>query len=121
VFGIVAFLLVIVNTIFAQRSGVAWVRRSAWLLLLATLVQVALGGGAWVTKFGFATLGYVAVADSIQQVTLRTAHTVVGMLVFMTAVVHAVRVFRVDAASERKEQPLFGQPLVSAQAGGSAA
>jgi hypothetical protein len=36
-------------------------------------------------------------------------------------VVHAVRVFRVDATSERKEQPLFGQSLVSAQAGGSAA
>lgn len=121
VFGIVTFVFVIVNTVFSHRARVPWVRRSAWLLLAATLVQVALGGGAWVTKFGFATYGYVAVADSIQQVTLRTAHTVVGMLVFMTAVVHVVRVFRVDAVSERKEQPLFGQSLVSAQAGGSAA
>ena len=96
-FGIAALVFVILNAVVSHRSGVSWVRRSGWLLLVATTAQVALGGGAWVAKWGFAWTGYVAVADSIQQVALRTAHAVVGMVVFMTAVVHAVRVFRVDS------------------------
>jgi cytochrome c oxidase assembly protein subunit 15 len=98
-FGIAAFLFVILNAVVSHRSGVGWVRRSGWLLLVATTAQVALGGGTWVAKWGFAWTGYVAVADSIQQVALRTAHAVAGMVVFMTAVVHAVRVFRVDSVA----------------------
>jgi cytochrome c oxidase assembly protein subunit 15 len=129
VFGIASFAFVVVNTFIAHRTGVPWVRRSAWLLLAATVAQVALGAGAWITKFGLATLGYVAVADSIQQVTLRTAHTVVGMLVFMTAVVHAMRVFRVDAVGQAASLPTeagsFGQETqridCARLAGGSAA
>ena len=76
---------------------IRWLRRSGWTLLGVGLLQVVLGAGAWVTKYGFATFGYVAVADSIAQVGHRTAHTVVGMILFATAVVHAVRVLRIDA------------------------
>jgi cytochrome c oxidase assembly protein subunit 15 len=95
--GIVSLLLIIVNAFAANSTGIRWLRRSGWSLLAVGLLQVALGAGAWVTKYGFATLGYVAVADSIAQVAHRTAHTVVGMLVFACAVVHAVRVLRIDA------------------------
>jgi hypothetical protein len=67
------------------------------MLLGIVLLQVGLGAAAWVTKFGFERTGYVAIADSIQQIGFRTAHTVVGIVVFMTAVVHAVRVLRVES------------------------
>jgi len=95
--GIVSLLLIIVNAFVANRTGIGWLRRSGWTLLGVGLLQVVLGAGAWVTKYGFATFGYVAVADSIAQVGHRTAHTVVGMILFATAVVHAMRVLRIDA------------------------
>jgi cytochrome c oxidase assembly protein subunit 15 len=95
--GIISLLLIIVNALVANSTGIKWVRRSGWTLFGVGLLQVVLGAGAWVTKYGFATYGYVAVADSIAQVGHRTAHTVVGILVFTCAVVHAVRVLRIDA------------------------
>lgn len=107
--GIVTFVFVLLGTILAWFSGVAWVRRSGWLLLLVALLQVSLGGCAWVAKYGYAPAGYVAVADSIHQVFARTAHTVVGILLFMTAVVHAVRVLRVDAVSAPEIEPVLLQ------------
>jgi heme a synthase len=114
VLGIVTLVFVSVGTIAAHRSGSAWVRRSGWTLLAATLLQVSLGGAAWTLKYGFATFGYVAVADSIQQVTARTSHTVVGILVFMAAVNHAVRVLRVERVTYRQE-PLLIAGLASSE------
>jgi len=102
--GIISLLLIIVNSIAAQLTGIRWLRRSGWTLLGIGLLQVTLGAGAWVTKYGFATLGYVAVADSIAQVGHRTAHTVVGIVVFACAVVHAVRVLRIDAFAPRSPE-----------------
>ena len=68
-------------------------------------------------KYGFPSAGYVAVADSIHQVFARTAHTVLGILLFMTAVVHAVRVLRVDAVSTRETEPILAR--AGAIAGGA--
>ena len=96
--GLVAFVVVSGNAIVSQLSGADWVRQTGWLLAAAVLGQVALGGAAWVTKFGFASTGYVAVADSIQQVVFRTAHTVWGIVVIMTSVVHVARTQRVAFA-----------------------
>ncbi|MBX3437529.1 MAG: COX15/CtaA family protein [Planctomycetaceae bacterium] len=93
--GVLALLVVVVNTVVATRSKVVWVRRSAYCLQSLVLLQVILGGGAWVTRFGFGPTGYVAVADSIGQITFRTAHTVLGILVLMTAVVHVARTQRI--------------------------
>jgi heme a synthase len=101
--GVLALLAVIVNAVVAHRSKVRWLRTSGWMLLGLVLVQVTLGGAAWVTRFGFGMTGYVAVADSIQQIVFRTAHTVVGIVVFMTAVVHAVRVLRVASVGRQRQ------------------
>jgi cytochrome c oxidase assembly protein subunit 15 len=113
--GILAVVVVVANAVVAQSSGIRWLRRSGWMLLTVVLVQVGLGGAAWVTKFGFAQSGYVAVADSIQQIVFRTAHTVVGILVIMAAVVHAVRTQRVvwivRAASGPASLSSFTRPV----------
>lgn len=104
--GVLALLVVIINAAVAHRSGVRWLQTSGWALLGLVVMQVTLGGAAWVTKFGFGTTGYVAVADSIQQIVFRTAHTVVGIVVFMTAVVHAVRVHRIESVGRRRRGTL---------------
>jgi cytochrome c oxidase assembly protein subunit 15 len=118
--GVLAFLAVAVNTLIAQRSGVAWLRRSAWVLQGIVLAQVALGLSAWVFKWGFAPTGYVAVQDSIEQVASRTAHMVVGALTMSAASVHLLRVSRVARVAPRVEAPVltFNTPVA---AGGGAA
>lgn len=45
------------------------------------LAQIGLGLATYVVKFGYGPVGYVAVADSIGQVALRTVHMVFGVLV----------------------------------------
>lgn len=102
VIGLVTFAFILLAAVVAHFCGVSWVRRSGWMLLAVALLQISLGGMAWVTKYGLAITGYVAVADSIGQVVSRTAHAVVGILLFMTAVVHAVRVLRVDHVAHRR-------------------
>ncbi len=110
--GILVLLVTVVNTVVVRRTGVRWLRASGDGLLLAVLAQVALGAGAWVTKWGFTYLGIVGTADSISQVALRSVHMVFGVLVFASAVVHTVRVFRVSGVSRTVEpQPLFAAGL----------
>ncbi|REK22552.1 MAG: hypothetical protein DWQ45_10080 [Planctomycetota bacterium] len=109
VMGIASLVLIVANAFLTRGSASNWIARSGWLLLSVALLQVALGAGAWVVKYGFAATGFVATADSIGQVAFRTAHTVVGILLFMTAVVHAVRVLRVDAVSEYVQGPILSQ------------
>jgi cytochrome c oxidase assembly protein subunit 15 len=98
--GVVVCLAALAQAIFVTGSRIAWVVRSSWVLAGIVLVQVALGGLAWMTKFGLASAGYVAVADSIQQTAFRTTHMVVGVLVMVSAVVHAARVLRLSAVHD---------------------
>lgn len=111
--GFVVLGLLLANAWLAMTSGVAWIRRGGALLAAITVVQVLLGLGSWVLKFGHAATGYVAVADSIEQVSVRTAHALVGILTFMVSVVYTARVFRVHAVSKPQgsDSPLSSQSL----------
>ncbi len=71
--GILVTIALISNTVIASRTGEPWMRKSAWATQALGLLQVSLGIGAWITKFGLAMAGYVATADSIIQVTTRSA------------------------------------------------
>jgi heme a synthase len=72
------------------------VRSRAVLVGVAVFGQILLGLGVWVTKFGFAPSGLVAVQHSMPQVVARSLHTVVGMIVVATAVSWAVSVLKSD-------------------------
>jgi cytochrome c oxidase assembly protein subunit 15 len=92
-FAFVAAAVVIWLAMSAAATGIAWLRAPAALLALGILLQLALGAGAWVTKFGFGD--YVAVYGSPLQVAVRTGHVLTGMLLFATCVVLAIRIARV--------------------------
>ncbi len=98
-----------------HRSGVGWLRQMAWALTILVLVQASLGLAAAVTRFGFAPLGYVAVSGSALQVVIRTTHTIVGMLLFVSSVVYTLRVFRYESLmpsqtiSSGRTVPVSGQ------------
>lgn len=98
-FAFVAAALVLCLAWRAFRSRSHWLQAPALFMGLLVFAQLALGAGAWVTRFGFAGFGldgYVPVYGSSLQVAFRTGHVLVGMLLFMTAVVTTVRVFRLD-------------------------
>ena len=103
--GVVLLGLIFANATIANSQNSNWLRHSSTLLLLATLGQIVLGGATWILKYGFASLAYVAVADSIQQVAVRTTHTVWGIVVFMGAVIHCAKVFRVASVSRFEPEP----------------
>jgi len=119
--GILAAIAIIANTVIASRTGERWMRSSARAVLAIGVLQIALGIGAWITKFGFAAAGYVAVADSIVQVASRSAHTVIGILLVMTAVVHAIRACRTCALREvsgaSTQQTMKATPLAALSTG----
>lgn len=77
----------------SYASGVKWLRRNAGLLMTCVLLQIGLGVTAFVAKYGFGD--YVAQQGSLLQIWSRTGHTVLGMLVWMLAVVYLVRVIRI--------------------------
>jgi cytochrome c oxidase assembly protein subunit 15 len=97
-FAFVAALMTIWLAMSAAASGVLWLRGPAALLAVLTIVQLGLGAGAWVTKFGFD--GYVAVYGSFMQDVVRTAHVLCGMLLFVTSVVLTVRIARLEWLSQ---------------------
>lgn len=91
-FAFVAALMTVWLAISAAASGVLWLRAPATGLAILTIAQLALGAAAWVTKFGFGA--YVAIYGSLIQDTMRTAHVLCGMMLFVTAVVLTVRIVR---------------------------
>ena len=93
-FAFVVALMTIWLAMSAAASGIRWLRGPAALLALLTIVQLGLGGGAWVTKFGFG--GYVAVYGSLVQDMVRTSHVLCGMLLFVTSVILNLRVARLE-------------------------
>jgi heme a synthase len=99
---VVAFAIIMAAGHVAFHRGDRSLRRPAGALALLAVAQVSLGAGAWITRFGFASIGYVAVQQSAGQTVFRTSHTVVGMLLFLAAVLLALRVRRLDWLSRRR-------------------
>ena len=80
----------------AYTSGVQWLRRNANGLIACVLLQICLGVVTFIAKFGSFGFGNdVPVQGSALQVWSRTGHTVLGMLVWMLAVVYLLRVIRI--------------------------
>lgn len=103
----------------AAASGLRWLRAPSLLLALGMLGQLALGAGAWITKFGFGDS--VAVYGSPTQVLVRTAHVLTGMLLLSTTVVLTLRIARLHwlgHAHSRHEAPLGSLPGNVSAAGG---
>jgi cytochrome c oxidase assembly protein subunit 15 len=98
-FAFIAALMVVWLAMSAAASGVAWLRAPAACLAFLTVVQLALGAGAWVVKYGFDD--YVPRYGSPLHVAVRTGHVLCGMLLFVTAVLLTVRVSRLSWLSTR--------------------
>ena len=101
---ILATVLTVAVIVASWRSGAAWLRSPAIGLSIVLLVQLVLGAGAWVTRFGYPPAGYVAVQQAPEQILFRTAHAVTSMFVLMMSVQLAARVLRLRWLSEARFQ-----------------
>lgn len=91
-----------------------WLIRPAFLLMVCIVLQLLIGSATYVVKFGFGD--YVAVQNSLPQIAVRTAHVLMGMLVWMLGVTLAVRVQRLISGAPRTEKLEIGS--LKAAAGG---
>ena len=95
------------------RSGHTWLRSAAIGLLIVLLVQLGLGAGAWVTRFGFPPTGYVAVQHAPEQIVLRSLHTVAAMFVLLLSVQLAARVLRLIRVGDLRSAERRGQETLA--------
>jgi len=98
-FAAVVFVVVSATVWTARTDKKRWLWRPAHWLSMMLVLQIALGIGAWVTKFGFG--GYVAVEGSLPQVIFRTSHFVLGLLTFMVSVNLWLRAMRLSHISHQ--------------------
>lgn len=91
-------LLAMVLLTLVLRSDLAQMRQAGRWVLAAFLLQVSLGLGAWVTKLGFAQLGWVATVNSVSQNVVCSLHTVGGMFLLATSTLLAVTTVRLARA-----------------------
>lgn len=115
---ILATVLSVALIVSSWRSGQAWLRSAAIGLLIVLFVQLVLGAGAWVTRFGFPTTGYVAVQQAPEQILFRTAHAVAAMFVLMMSVQIAARVLRLNWIFGARFQHVDSLPVHSANLAG---
>lgn len=91
---VVVLAVVISLVVVARKTGEKWLSRPAWLLLVLTVLQIGLGLATFITKFGLKAAGWVAVAGTTLQTAIRSGHTIVGMILLMTATIVLLRAFR---------------------------
>ncbi len=72
-----------------MRSQNGLLRLSGLMMVITLLLQLLLGGGAFVTTFGQKQIGYVAVEGALSQTVTCSMHTVFGMFLLSSSVVAA--------------------------------
>lgn len=97
-----------------RSDSVRLKNRATWLLA-ALLVQIGLGLGAWATKLGIPTIGYVASVNSLLQSIICSLHTIGGMFLMATSATAAVELWLLaEAGYLEKIQPRQSASLVPA-------
>jgi cytochrome c oxidase assembly protein subunit 15 len=80
------------------RSGHTLLRCCGLFVVSSLSLQVALGLGSYLTRFGLPIVGYVATSGSAAQAVICSMHTVVGMFLVSSTIVSAVSVVRLYRA-----------------------
>lgn len=62
-------------------------------LSAALMLQISLGVGAWATKLGIKSIGYVASVNGLLQSVVCSLHTIGGMFLLATSVTVAVELW----------------------------
>jgi len=110
---LIHILLLAVRTLVAHR-GERWLVRPVLGLVATILLQLTLGAGAWITKYGFPAwmsgfefaAAFRPTADSPLQMSVTTAHVAIGSMILGTSLLLALRAMRLVAPPEKEQKPL---------------
>lgn len=89
---VIATVVCVSASICLLRSQSSLLRKSGVGIAFALLIQLLLGAGSYVTRFGLPMVGYVAISGSLSQAVICSLHTVGGMFLFASTVVSIVSV-----------------------------
>jgi cytochrome c oxidase assembly protein subunit 15 len=115
--GLWAHISLITFRVWRDFRQERWLRAPATRLALLVVLQVLLGLGTWVAKYGFPgwmssfafAAAYRPTADSTGQVSMATAHVAIGSLILATSALLAMRAWRLHSlaspASAQAETP----------------
>jgi cytochrome c oxidase assembly protein subunit 15 len=103
--GLWAHIALITIRVWRGFRDERWLRAPASRLSILILLQVLLGLGTWVAKYGFPgwmsgfefAAAYRPTADSIGQVVMATAHVAIGSLILATSALLAMRAWRLSS------------------------
>jgi cytochrome c oxidase assembly protein subunit 15 len=87
---VIASIVCVSASICLLRCQSSLLRTSGVGIAAALLVQLLLGAGSYLTRFGLPMIGYVATSGSLSQAVICSLHTVGGMFLFASTVVSAV-------------------------------
>jgi heme a synthase len=85
--------------IYRAQPADNWIRRPAARLLFQIFLQLSLGAGTWVVKYGWPAwmsdygfaASHVVSADGFAQILIATAHVAIGSLILATSLLVALR------------------------------
>ena len=86
----VVTLLSIASAWCLLRSEHPLMRRCGMGIVAALLLQLCLGAGSYVARFGLPVIGYVATSGSVLQAVVCSLHTVFGMFLFAASLMAAI-------------------------------
>jgi len=115
-----AIVVSVLSIIAASSLMFARLRRlriAGLMIVVCLLLQVCLGMGSWVLRFGWADMGYVATAGSLPQAVVCSLHTVVGMFLLASTCVASLLVVQLHRRGQLASTSLTG---FSTQVGGAA-
>lgn len=107
IFAFVAALAILVLVVSAASTGQKWLLFPSLASGVLMLVQLVLGAGTWVTKYGFGDAGN-PVYGSTEQVAFRTTHVLNGMLLFASVSVLVFRIQRLRWLATAATTPVSG-------------
>jgi cytochrome c oxidase assembly protein subunit 15 len=110
---VIASIVCVSASICLLRCQSSLLRTSGVGIAAALLVQLLLGAGSYLTRFGLPMIGYVATSGSLSQAVICSLHTVGGMFLFASTVVSAVSLMKLWRAG-----CLYGLRLDFGVAGG---
>ncbi len=90
---VITALLAITASWVLLRSDAKVLKHSGWLIITVLALQVMLGLGSYLLRFGWPPVGYVAVSGSLAQAVICSSHTVVGMFLLASTFLSAARVY----------------------------
>jgi len=96
---LLAHIVFLAVRVYRAQPADSWIRRPAARLMIQILLQVTLGAGTWIVKYGWPAwmsdygfaAAHVVSADSPMQILIATAHVAIGSLILATSLLVALR------------------------------